>query len=752
VEFVTAAECESSDQVRRFYQRQGAYLALLYLLQATDLHYENLIAAGEHPVLIDLEALFRPTLFPRADGGDDPALAKLGDSVLLSGLLPQRVFGGNDGTGIDLSGLNGHAGQLSNHTGLQWRGLGTDQMHAVRDRVAVPDRQNRPRLQGHEIDLLEYADDVTAGFEWMYRLLLRERDALHRDWLPGFATDEIRLIVRPTNGYARLLQDATHPDLLRDAAQRDRFMSLLWAATERQPILGRLVPAEIDDLWNGDVPMFTTRPGSRDVFDSAGTCIPGLLLESGLQRVEARLAEMSETDLSQQSWIVRASLATVPPRDDDRYWRPSPPTSANHDASPERLLRAARTAGDRLAELAVAGRDGTGWLCLAVHGADGASRVTSAGIDLYDGLPGIILALAYLGDVTGDAAYTTLARSALPTLRRTTAAFAHELTRVGAFNGWGSLAYLYAHLYSVWGDDDLLIEAEHATSRIAALVDHDEVLDIVGGAAGAALASLSLHSATGSAGALDAARRCAERLVARTPAADDLAAWASARGGRPHLAGFSHGAAGIASSLSAVAAATGDEAYRAAARAWVAHERRLFCAEHQNWPDLRQSAAADHPCQRATWCHGAAGIGLARAAGLPCADDPGARAEIEIAARTTIDRGFGLNHSLCHGDLGNLELLLTVAQIDGGHLHRESLRRHTAMTLDSLERGYAAGTPLGVDTPGLMTGIAGMAYQLLRLAAPNQVPSILALGTPRPAGIKAGASRTATPPTRGARA
>ena len=39
----------------RFYRRQGALLALLYALEATDFHAENLIASGEFPVLIDLE-------------------------------------------------------------------------------------------------------------------------------------------------------------------------------------------------------------------------------------------------------------------------------------------------------------------------------------------------------------------------------------------------------------------------------------------------------------------------------------------------------------------------------------------------------------------------------------------------------------------------------------------------------------------------------------------------------------------------
>jgi hypothetical protein len=48
-EFVAEQPCSSPDEVRRFYRRQGGYLALLHALDATDFHWENLIAAGEHP-------------------------------------------------------------------------------------------------------------------------------------------------------------------------------------------------------------------------------------------------------------------------------------------------------------------------------------------------------------------------------------------------------------------------------------------------------------------------------------------------------------------------------------------------------------------------------------------------------------------------------------------------------------------------------------------------------------------------------
>lgn len=66
VECVGRGNCTSAAAVTRFFERQGAYLALLYALDATDLHHENLVADGEHPMLIDLEALFHPRAIGRS--------------------------------------------------------------------------------------------------------------------------------------------------------------------------------------------------------------------------------------------------------------------------------------------------------------------------------------------------------------------------------------------------------------------------------------------------------------------------------------------------------------------------------------------------------------------------------------------------------------------------------------------------------------------------------------------------------------
>ena len=277
VEFVAAGACASADEVRRFYERQGGYLALLYALEATDFHGENLVAAGEHPVLVDLESLFHPRAGD-ADltGPDHPAVRAMADSVLRVGLLPQRLRGDDDSAGVDLSGLGADDGQLTPCGAPAWEATGTDRMRFTRRRQPIPGARNRPTLGGARVEVADYAEAIARGFASVYRLLCAHREELLSDEGPlaRFAQDEVRVILRSTRIYASLLSESFHPDLLRDALERDRWFDRLWATVEHRPSLARVVAAERADLLNGDIPMFTTRPASRDLWAGAGRRSP----------------------------------------------------------------------------------------------------------------------------------------------------------------------------------------------------------------------------------------------------------------------------------------------------------------------------------------------------------------------------------------------------------------------------------------------------------------------------------------------
>ena len=739
-EYVAEQACTSPDEVRRFYRRQGGYLALLHALDATDFHYENLVAAGEHPVLVDLEALFHPREEPgefiRAGGLAAEAMAQ---SVLRVGLLPQRLWASDQSEGVDLSGLGADEGQQTPQPVPFWENAGTDAMQLTRKCVAIPGARHRPSLDGAPASACDHIGDIEAGFTELYCLLRDHRDHLlsAEGILRRFAGDEIRVILRSTWAYATILRESFHPDLLRDALDRDRHFDRLWVEETMSPGLLTAFPAERDDLLKGDIPAMRARPGSRALWSCHGTRIAHEFREPAMATVERRLPQMGDAGLDRQLWVIRASLATLS-RSEGRRIRPGPRPIGSQTGGGDGPLAIARAIGDHLESVALRDEKEADWIGLVAPPRGGYWSLRPLGLDLYDGHPGVLLFLAYLGALTGEGRYTTLAESALASLRRMIDRGSSAFKTIGYTNGWGGIIYTYVHLHALWRRPDLLAEADAILQQLPPLIDDDDDLDLIQGSAGCIGGLISLHRCSPSPRALDVAVRCGDHLLARARIMERGIAWESRIRVLQPLAGFAHGNAGIAWALGELADLTGEARFRTAERAAVEYERSLFSAEAKNWPDLRDlnglglKEDTDQASFMAAWCHGAPGIGLARILSLGRLDEPATRAEIEAALETTLAHGFGDNHSLCHGDLGSLETLLQAGERLGDPRWRVEADRMTTATLESIRRnGWICGVPSGAETPGLMTGLAGIGFGLLRLAEPRRTPSVLALEPPR---------------------
>jgi type 2 lantibiotic biosynthesis protein LanM len=740
VEFVSPRPCQTPEEVRRFYVRQGAYLALLYALEATDFHFENLIAAGEHPVLIDLESLFQP----RVTGADikqpDVLLASQTaiHSVLRVGLLPQRMLAKEGYEGLDVSGLGAVAGQATPERAVKLEGTGTDEMRVARGRSELPGGSHRPGLGAEEVNASDYTEQIVEGFAAMHRLLARERESLLAEGGPlaRFAADEVRVIVRDTHSYGLLLSESLHPDLLRDALELERFFDRLWVGIENHPYRERVIAAERADLLRGDVPFFSTRPDSRDLWGNSAGPVTDFFDETGLSLVTRRMRRLDEEDLARQVWFIRASMTTLSVELTAADWPSYDMKEPRAAAGAAALLDAASAVGDRLAAIALRGERDATWFGLDSM-RERSLTLRALDHNLYEGLPGVALFLAHLGALTRREGYTELARAALTTLRRQAERGRSTIRRVGAFDGWGGVLYALAHLSALWSEPRLLEEAHELVALLPTLIEQDDSFDIVGGAAGCVGGLRSLYLRAPSARVLDAATLCGERLVAGALEMERGIGWITPAPAKRPPSGFSHGAAGIAWALLKLSALTGDERFRAAALAGIEYERSLFSQEHGNWLDQRETGnfwgrkGQTEPRSITAWCYGAPGIGLARLDTLAELDDDETRSEIEAAVRHTTAQGFGQNHSLCHGDLGNIELLSEYARVSDERRYSSEVGRLTGVILESIERdGWLCGLPSGVESPGLMTGLAGIGYGLLRLAAPERVPSVLTLAPP----------------------
>ena len=160
------------------------------------------------------------------------------------------------------------------------------------------------------------------------------------------------------------------------------------------------------------------------------------------------------------------------------------------------------------------------------------------------------------------------------------------------------------------------------------------------------------------------------------------------------------------------------------AAAAFAFEDALYDAGEGNWLDLRGIATIK---STAAWCHGAVGIGLAHADLDPRLEDPAARSRVSRAAAAAARMGLGWNHCLCHGDLGTWELLDRAAAAGLAPPPFSSEALLAAIVTGIEEHGPVCGSVREVFMPGLMTGLGGIAYQLLRAHPDSTLPSVLLL-------------------------
>ena len=739
MEYVTPAAAADIQALGRFFFHQGAFSALFQLLDGNDFHHENMIAAGEHPVPVDLETLFHPWVEGKTLKSTEAQPGEaLAESPLRVGILPHRLWGTREQAGIDISGLGAKEGQLTPQAMLALSRHNTDEMCYERRRIEIPIADNRPTLDDGEVSWLDHTEDLQAGFVRLHRFVRRHRQALVADDGPlaKFADLEIRVLIRPTAFYGHLLNEACHPHMLSNALERRFLFDRLWCDVAKRPDMASMIPAELADFAVGDVPVFSGRPASCDLWTSSGERLVGIFGTSVLERVCRRIEGLDDAGLSRQ-WSAVQTALDVARLSDRPLERPSYPFRERpHQASSEELLNAAREVGKRLLDVAFESPLEALWLSVE-HGEPEGWRIGLSGPDFYLGLPGISFFLGHLGAVTGDGRYIDAAQRALVAQSHQLAHDPNRVTGIGAWNGWGGLIYTATHLAALWHDPALLDSAEGYLERAAEVAESDELLDVIAGSAGLILALLALAPHRPSTLLGRTLHACGERLLAKAvaPSVGGLG-WVMPLAGDRPLAGFSHGAAGIALALLRLTAATGDPRYRRAALEGIAYERALFDAEERNWPDLRADDTAveqDDGVERflCAWCHGAPGIGLARLAGLELLDDARVREELAVAVATTLEQGFGLNHCLCHGDLGNLDFLLEASLTLEDPVLRQRVGRLAGGIVDGIAaHGRLYGMPGSVETPGLMTGLSGIGYGLLRLADPERIPSLLVLEPP----------------------
>ena len=728
-EFIDHAGCADQQGCQRFFRRAGAWLALFHCFAANDMHQENMIAAGDHPVPIDLETILQaPAEEHKAQDPEaqafDAAMETVANSVMMVGLLP--AYGRSPDNNV--FAIGGMTADWNSKTKVKWNNINSDEMRPSKSKEVGKTTPNLPHIDGRYAKFGDYIDDFIAGFEDYAKFLLHQsRDAKQGRLFDDFTGVPVRKVIRATRFYYMLLQRLKNHRTMDDgvvwSAQIDFIARLADWEKDSDP-LWPLQQAERSALVALNVPHFVSPSDGNEIRDATGISIH-TEATSGMDRARARVQSFDEQDIAWQITVITQNTSSLP----RSAGPPAPgverkqPSRSEVDVAPtkEVFVAEADKIAEELSRYAIRRGPGAAWIGLDWLGDSEVFQLVCLGPELYNGVSGIAVFLAAHAAVTGCKSSGELALAGMSHLRknlrgRNAARMARSLG-IGGATGLGSIVYALTVMSKSLHDDDLLADAHVAAELFTDdLIAADKQLDVMGGSAGAILGLLRLYRDTQSSDVLKRAIKCGEYLLRQPRVGPEGHRGWSGQGSGPHgLNGMSHGAAGFAYALASLSAATGRDEFAKAASECIAFENLSYDAERSNWPDLRGDGEPGWPCQ---WCHGAPGIGLARIAMTKRGGLDSKLLATDIRnALVGVERGWpGPLDTLCCGALGSIEFFCEA----GSALGRSDLRELASRRLMNL---LEAATSTGdyrwnsgnrQFNLGLFRGLAGVGYTSLR--------------------------------------
>ncbi|MEH7218944.1 type 2 lanthipeptide synthetase LanM [Bacillus toyonensis] len=747
MEYIEHHACTNKEDVRHFYKRMGVQMAFLHVCNATDFHYENIIAYKGFPVFIDLECLFHIPAAIACESEDVRDVhAKINHTIATSvytlGVLP--VYLGDNQ--VDISGL-GAAGNRKSVGKVPKLQVNT--MKIERDYIEyMSSEEHRPGFNENKTSVSEYTEDIVRGFEMAYNYIQHHKKEMLHILNSYKDTLVVRYVPKATRTYAALLDLSMHPRFLHNSIDRELFLAKFCEEKNQQIPQDGLGNSEYIDLMNGDIPYFTNQIATTDIVISNGKQIKKFFPVSPYQFVKQKLENLHDKDLQFQLQIIESSLSLTKAKVQDLLPKTHTIDPADYSYEFEQqdfFIDTAKEIADYLYTLAFTEEQGEerviSWLNMLCS--EKSFDLHAMDDYLYTGLSGMSLMYLSIGVVTKERKYVEIAEDIIEDImnRMDVLAIDDPTLSIGAFSGVSSILYTALIFYQFTQKK----KYKECTNKILQIIRNrlhaDTNLDVIGGAAGALIILMRYYEMEKEQDVLDTAKLCGEFLLDKAiHITDQELGWKGAN--KKVLTGFSHGNAGILYALQLLNTHIKSENIHAVIKKGMTFENNHTF--QNQWVDLRNPDQQIDPCK---WCHGSPGILVSRLGLKKSADEWIARKskkDIKHAISNTIQFGLGAetHKSICHGVIGNALILMKYGQEMKERIWVNISKNIMYESIQNMKVNQSK-QPIVEDIHGLglLTGLAGVAYGLL-YACDQRLPNIttLELGQLTPEGIKLAAS------------
>jgi len=258
LEFADHHCADSLTDLQEYYQKAGVLLAVTLLLGSKDCHYENVIASGKNPVIIDHETIIQPVLSQQSIRTWDEHHKIAPFSVLESMLIINK----NTGVPTEYAGY-GIKGNIE-IMDLEKKVMHPNTIDSKRDTRFVFRKlvkENIPFYEDKHLFAGDYRTFFIEGFTKAYDLFVSSKDELMSSDSPiqGFKKQKIRYVWRPTFVYFRILKYMRSSVFMKSfEAYESKLYELMSKAYQKADCENYkfILNHEMQQMLKGDIPFF----------------------------------------------------------------------------------------------------------------------------------------------------------------------------------------------------------------------------------------------------------------------------------------------------------------------------------------------------------------------------------------------------------------------------------------------------------------------------------------------------------------
>lgn len=698
---VKPCDMKNSDSINEYYYNLGKIQALLYLLGAQDIIPDNLIVIGNCPYIIDCESVVSKK-FKHLDS--TKISAYLQSSVLETGILPDWMFNGaNDRSQIssvlfEFDDSNFH---LPKKEGKSYP-ITAETLQDLEK--GFTDACNF--MRAHKLDLLSYIYSYDFNF-------MRSRVLLH-----------------PTVIYSYILTEMVTPPYLHGSKNIEELIEPIIRKESYGLLSIPLIHSVASQIEKGDIPYYFMYLNKNSLYTLPNDIVVDdwIPVESkGATIIAEKLSALSSKVQEEQLCMIDESvnffLDVIGVSDTNKKRiLPVGKDSIDRNVLWQAIERIEKEIRKRMIQI----DNEIGFVCRTRNVYDGKFQVCLMNDSLYDGLLGVCLFYLTLFTYSHEQQHEKIALGIFRQLceNRDVAHIGVKKNEIAISPLSGIMGLLYImetfpKLYNTSIYQSIVKEVKE-------LIPITTQFDYMSGLAGVILftTQCKLMKETDK---LIILKASGERLLQLAKNINGKMYWTYTDGNKIvgekelNLGGFAHGSSSMATAMFLLYKQFGEIRYLEAFKHSLLHDRSFYSDKIQGWIDGRNTSY-EEDC--GSWCHGATGIALSR---LILASegfsDKIMMKELNVAIKQ-VEKRIGYNLSVCHGSMGNLEILHLLSMRND----TKALKWVNSIAIEiSKGQDVICGDDNRNSQVGLFMGFAGIGYQLLKFYDWNKVPSILCL-------------------------